>query len=84
MATTQTFETVVTLNTQQAKNEIEALQKKIDDLKKKKEEAEAVDYEGVKVFPIRHSNLAAKPKSPDDKNELTDYRKYNTKLPLYR
>lgn len=52
--------------------------------KKKKEEAEAVDYEGVKVFPIKHSNLAAKPKSPDDKNELTDYRKYNTKLPLYR
>ena len=84
MATTQQFETVVTLNTQQAKNEIEALQKKIDDLKKKKEEAEAVDYEGVKVFPIKHSNLAAKPKSPDDKNELTDYRKYNTKLPLYR
>lgn len=39
MATTQTFETVVTLNAQQAKNEIEALQKKIDDLKKKKEEA---------------------------------------------
>lgn len=39
MATTQQFETVVTLNTQQAKNEIEALQKKIDDLKKKKEEA---------------------------------------------
>ena len=38
MATTQQFETVVTLNTQQAKNEIEALQKKIDDLKKKKEE----------------------------------------------
>lgn len=52
--------------------------------KKKKEEAEAVDYEGVKVFPVKHSNLAAKPKSPDDKNELTDYRKYNAKLPLYR
>lgn len=39
MATTQQFETVVRLNTQQAKNEIEALQKKIDDLKKKKAEA---------------------------------------------
>ena len=43
-----------------------------------------MDYEGVKVFPVKHSNLAAKPKSPDDKNELTDYRKYNAKLPLYR
>ena len=52
--------------------------------KKKKEEAKAVDYEGVKVFPVKHSNLSAKPKSPDDKNELTDYRKYNAKLPLYR
>lgn len=39
MATTQTFETIIRLNTQEAKNEMEALQKKIDDLKKKKEEA---------------------------------------------
>ena len=52
--------------------------------KKKKEEAEAVEYEGVKVFPVKHSNMAPKPKSPDDKNELTEYRKYDSKLPPYR
>lgn len=39
MATTQTFETIIRLNTQEAKNEMDALQKKIDDLKKKKEAA---------------------------------------------
>ena len=39
MATTQQFETVVTLNTQQAKNELAALQKTVEDLKKKKAEA---------------------------------------------
>ena len=42
--------------------------------KKKKEEAEAVTYEGVKVFPVKHTNLADKPKTPTDKNELTEYR----------
>lgn len=47
--------------------------------KKKKEEAEAMTYEGVKVFPVKHSNLPERPKSPDDKNELTDYRKYGKK-----
>lgn len=39
MATTQTFETVVTLNAQQAKNELTALQKTLEDLKKKKADA---------------------------------------------
>lgn len=39
MATTQTFETVVTLNAQQAKNELAALQKTLEDLKKKKTDA---------------------------------------------
>lgn len=39
MATTQTFQTVITLNAQQAKNEMDALQKKVDDLKKKKADA---------------------------------------------
>ncbi len=47
--------------------------------KKKKEEAEAMTYEGVKVFPVKHSNLPEKPKSPNDKNELTDYRQYGKK-----
>ena len=47
--------------------------------KKKKEEAEAVTYEGVKVFPVKHTNLADKPKTPSDKNELTEYRKYDKK-----
>ena len=44
--------------------------------KKKKEEAEAVTYEGVKVFPVKHSNIATQSVSPTDKNELTDYRQY--------
>lgn len=44
--------------------------------KKKKEEAEAVTYEGVKVFPVKHSNIAPQSVSPTDKNELTDYRQY--------
>lgn len=39
MATTQTFETVVNLNAQQAKNELAALQKTLEDLKKKKTDA---------------------------------------------
>lgn len=33
MATTQTFETIVTLNAQQAKDEMAALKKNLDDLK---------------------------------------------------
>lgn len=48
---------------------------------KKKEEAEAMEFDGVKVFPVKHSNLSSKRKSPADKNELTDYRKYNVKTP---
>ena len=35
MATTQTFETIVTLNAQQAKDEMAALKKTLDDLKQK-------------------------------------------------
>ena len=52
---------------------------KLKSQKKKKEEAEAVTYEGVKVFPVKHTNLADKPKTPSDKNELTVYRKYDKK-----
>lgn len=33
MATTQTFETIVSLNAQQAKNEMATLKKALDDLK---------------------------------------------------
>ena len=44
--------------------------------KKKKDEAEAMTYEGVKVFPVKHSNILEKPKTPNDKNELTEYRQY--------
>ena len=58
MATTQQFETVVRLNTQQAKNEIEALQKKIDDLKKKK--AEALRDNGSTVKDINRINKEIK------------------------
>lgn len=39
MATTQTFETIVSLNAQQAKNEMATLKKALDDLKQKKTEA---------------------------------------------
>ena len=38
-----------------------------------------LDYEGVKVFPVRHSNIQPTPKTPADKNELTDYRDYKSK-----
>ncbi len=48
---------------------------------KKKEDAEAMEFDGVKVFPVKHSNLSSYQKSPADKNELTDYRKYDTKTP---
>ena len=47
--------------------------------KKKKDEAEAMTYEGVKVFPVKHSNILEKPKTPNDKNELTEYRQYGKK-----
>ena len=46
MATTQTFQTFITLNAQQAKNEMDALQKKVDDLKKKKADA-------LKTLPLQ-------------------------------
>ena len=39
MATTQTFETIIHLNAQEAKNEMAALKKSLDELKKKKTEA---------------------------------------------
>lgn len=48
MATTQTFETIVKLNAQQAKNEMAALQKTIDDLKKKKADALSIPSTSVK------------------------------------
>ena len=58
MATTQTFETVVTLNAQQAKNELTALQKTVEDLKKKK--AEALRDNGSTVKDINRINKEIK------------------------
>ena len=58
MATTQQFETVVTLNTQQAKNELAALQKTVEDLKKKK--AEALRDNGSTVKDINRINKEIK------------------------
>ncbi len=43
--------------------------------KKRKEESEAVTYEGVKVFPVQHYKKKENT-TPPDKNSLTDYRKY--------
>ena len=51
MATTQTFETIVTLNAQQAKDEMAALKKNLDDLKQKK--AEALKDSGTSVNDIK-------------------------------
>lgn len=39
MATTQTFQTIIRLNAQEAKNEMDELKKKVDELKRKKEAA---------------------------------------------
>lgn len=58
MTTTQQFETVVTLNTQQAKNELAALQKTVEDLKKKK--AEALRDNGSTVKDINRINKEIK------------------------
>ena len=58
MATTQTFETVVSLNAQQAKNELAALQKTVEDLKKKK--AEALRDNGSTVKDINRINKEIK------------------------
>lgn len=58
MATTQTFETVVTLNAQQAKNELTALQKTLEDLKKKK--ADALSDSKSTVKDIREINKEIK------------------------
>lgn len=54
MATTQTFETIVTLNAQQAKDEMVALKKNLDDLKQKK--AEALKDSGTSVNDIKQIN----------------------------
>ncbi len=54
MATTQTFETIVTLNAQQAKDEMAALKKNLDDLKRKK--AEALKDSGTSVNDIKQIN----------------------------
>ncbi len=54
MATTQTFETIVTLNAQQAKDEMAALKKNLDDLKQKK--AEALKDPGTSVKDIKQIN----------------------------
>ena len=50
MATTQTFETIIHLNAQEAKNEMAALKKSLDELKKKK--AEALRDPGASVKDI--------------------------------
>ena len=50
MATTQTFETIIHLNAQEAKNEMTALKKSLDELKKKK--AEALRDPGTSVKDI--------------------------------
>lgn len=39
MATTQTFETIIRLNSQEAKNNLEQLKKKVDDLKAARDKA---------------------------------------------
>lgn len=39
MATTQTFETIIKLNSQEAKNQLEQLRKKVDDLKAARDKA---------------------------------------------
>lgn len=54
MATTQTFETIVTLNAQQAKDEMAALKKNLDNLKQKK--AEALKDSGTSVNDIKQIN----------------------------
>lgn len=54
MATTQTFETIVTLNAQQAKDEMAALKKTLDDLKQKK--VEALKDSGTSVNDIKQIN----------------------------
>lgn len=54
MATTQTFETIVTLNAQQAKDEMAALKKNLDDLKQKK--AESLKDSGTSVNDIKQIN----------------------------
>ena len=54
MATTQTFETIVTLNAQQAKDEMAALKKTLDDLRQKK--VEALKDSGTSVNDIKQIN----------------------------
>ena len=54
MATTQTFETIIHLNAQEAKNEMADLQKRLDDLKRKK--AEALRDPGTSVKDINKFN----------------------------
>ena len=58
MATPQTFETIVKLNAQQTKNEMAALQKPIDDLKKKK--TDALSIPGTSAKDINKINKEIK------------------------
>lgn len=58
MATTQTFQTIIRLNAQEAKNEMAALQKSLDDLKKKK--ADALRDPGTSVKDINKFNKQIK------------------------
>ena len=50
MEKTQTFQTIISLNAQEAKNEMAALKKRLDELKKKK--AEALRDPGTSVKDI--------------------------------
>ena len=58
MATTQTFETIIHLNAQEAKNEMADLQKRLDNLKRKK--AEALRDPGTSVKDINKFNKEIK------------------------
>lgn len=70
MATTQTFQTVVSLNAQQAKNELTALQKTVEELKKKK--AEALRDNGSTVKDINRINKEIKSAEANVKAYRTD------------
>ena len=59
MATTQTFQTIIRLNAQEAKNEMAALQKSLDDLKKKK--ADALRDPGTSVKGRTRQTLWSRP-----------------------
>ena len=68
MATTQTFETIIHLNAQEAKNEMAALKKSLDELKKKKAEALRDPGSSVKDINKFDKQIKAADEYTDDKN----------------